>query len=213
MPFDIKEAEMLCSFALTAVVNVAPKRAPCHHYYATSSHLGTPWTSSNRYENGKAGTIALKVAVIGSFRKHYAAVREAISTFRAAGWTVTSPSGSEVLEPGIEFVRFETDDASQSDAEVQSVTLARIFDADIVYVVAPAGYVGRTTCYEIGRLIQAGRSVYFSEHPDDLPIRVPSRFVANAARLVEMGGAQLDLKGIYAEGDDFLVTTERGLIK
>ena len=79
------------------------------------------------------------VAVIGSFktRENYRAVLSSIAAFRNEGWTVISPSGSPVIEPDIDFVRFETDDASLSDAEVQTRTLGRIMAADLTYVAAP----------------------------------------------------------------------------
>ena len=153
------------------------------------------------------------VAIIGSFKTlaRYGAVLEAIAAFRDGGWTVTSPAGSRVLEPGIDFVRFETDSPDMSDAEVQSTTLERIMSANLAYVTAPDGYVGRTTCYEIGRLIQADRPVFFSEMPLDLPVRIDPAFVAAAAALAR------DLKGreipkLFETGDDPSSITERRLI-
>ncbi len=154
----------------------------------------------------------VKVAVIGSFRKHYAAVLEAIRTFGDSGWTVTSPSGSDVLDSEIEFVRFESDDPVLSDAEVQSVTLERIFSADVTYVVAPEGYVGRTTCYEIGRLIQAQRPVYMSHRPDDLPIRVAERFVLSPADLVGTVNGGGEFETMHEVGDDLIAQTERRML-
>lgn len=155
----------------------------------------------------------MKVAVIGSFRKHYDDVLACMRCFADAGWTVTSPVGSEVLEPGIDFVRFASDDPGLSDEEVQTVTLERIFSADAVYVVAPDGYVGRTTCYEIGRLIQAGRPLYFSQHPVDLPIRVAERFVATPKLFVETVEDGGGLRRMHDDLDDLLSQTERGLIR
>lgn len=127
-----------------------------------------------------------RIAVIGSFRKHYNSVLEAIEVFQTAGLEVTSPLGSDVLEPGIPFVRFTTDSTSDDDPTVQSVTVRRIFQAELVYVVAPSGYIGRTTCYEIGRLIEAEIPIYFSHIPDDLPIFVPSEFVLDPVHVVEL---------------------------
>lgn len=127
--------------------------------------------------------MAHSVAIIGSFRQHYATVLGVIRIFREAGWTVTSPAGSDVLEPGIEFVRFSTDHPDHSDAYVQTTTLLNILEAEIVYVVCPEGYVGRTTCYEVGRLRQACVPLYFSEYPVDLPILVPASHVVEASQL------------------------------
>jgi hypothetical protein len=103
--------------------------------------------------------------------------------FIDAGWDVRSPQSVSVLVAGIPFVRFDTDPAAWGDPAVQTRTLHRILSSDVTYVVAPDGYVGRTTSYEIGRVIQADRPLYFSDAPKDLPIAIPSRAVAKAAIL------------------------------
>ena len=128
----------------------------------------------------------VSVAVIGSFRQHYDRVLGAVHTFRDAGWTVTSPLGTEIIELGIEFVRFTSDRPVWDDPTVQSIALHRILRADLVYVVAPDGYVGRTTCYEIGRIVQANRPLFFSEHPKDLPLAVPAERVHEAPAVVAL---------------------------
>ena len=124
------------------------------------------------------------VAIIGSFRQHYEQVLEAWQTFVAAGLIVTSPKGDPIVMPGIPFVRFTSDNEKHSDPMVQTIALHRIMSASFTYVVAPDGYVGRTTCYEIGRLLQAGLPVYFSQIPEDLPLRVPPAHLASPAELV-----------------------------
>lgn len=125
------------------------------------------------------------VAVIGSFRReNYDKVVETINAFRAAGLVVKSPSGDEIVS-GVEFVRFASDKQDASDAEIQTATLENIFDADAVYVVTgPHGYVGKTTCYEIGRIVQRKQPIYFFEYPDDLPVHIPPAHVAEPAEFV-----------------------------
>jgi hypothetical protein len=125
-----------------------------------------------------------RIAIIGSFRQHYDVVLTAIGMFREAGLEVTSPLGAEIIKPDIDFVRFTSDPEGDDDPTVQSVTLRRIFSADMTYVVAPEGYVGRTTCYEIGRLVQARTPVYFSERPNDLPLNVSDRWIATPKEVV-----------------------------
>ena len=110
------------------------------------------------------------IAIIASFRRMMPEVAQARAIFVRAGLIVRSPLHDEPLDPGEKFVRFVSDDGS--DAYVQSVALHRIMGADLVYVVATEGYVGRTTCYEIGRLVQAGLPMVFSQRPLDLPIHV-----------------------------------------
>lgn len=148
------------------------------------------------------------VAIIGSFKQHYRIVLDAWRTFMDAGWHVTSPLGDPIVEEGIPFVRFSSDEVSWDDPEVQTVALHRILRADVVYVVAPGGYVGNTTCYEIGRIIQADRPIYFSARPDDLPILVPDDRVTTPAQLVE-----LVPRPLYADVTSRAAERERALVR
>lgn len=130
-------------------------------------------------------TILSKIALIGSFRApNYPRVRTCIELFVGAGLQVVSPAGTPIVRGG-QFVRFATDSTSLSDVEIQTVTLGRIFSADAVYVVTGSnGYVGRTTCYEIGRVVQRRQPIYFSEVPDDLPVHIPVEHVATPEAFV-----------------------------
>jgi hypothetical protein len=126
------------------------------------------------------------IAIIGSFRQFYEPVLDAWREFTRRGLVVTSPLGTAIVEEGIPFVRFESDAPDLDDAEVQTVAMHRIMRADATFVVAPGGYIGRTTCYEVGRLLQAGRPTYFSAQPLDLPVRVPSSHVITAGGLADL---------------------------
>lgn len=131
----------------------------------------------------------LSVAIIGSFRTHYKAVLESVSLFNKAGLIITTPAGDRVIEPGVQFVRFESNDPKRSDVEIQTEAVYNILRADFVFVVAPEGYIGRTTCYEIGRVIQARKPIYFSEHPLDLPIQVPDSHIQSASLIANKAAA------------------------
>ena len=126
-----------------------------------------------------------KLAIIGSFRRpNYPKVRSTIEAFRLAGLHVTSPAGTAITT-GEEFVRFESDPEDRSDVQIQTETLQRIFSADAVYVITgPNGYVGKTTCYEIGRVIQRQQPVFFDDFPDDLPVYIPPAYVVSPADFV-----------------------------
>lgn len=152
-----------------------------------------------------------RVALIGSFKQHYSHVLGAHDTFRSAGWTVTSPLGDPIIEEGIDFVRFGSDPPDWDNPMVQTVALHRILRADVVYVLAPGGYVGRTTCYEIGRIIQADRPIYFSEQPDDLPIDVPDDNVVSPQRLVDLAVAGR-VAPLYANAQGGNAGLERDLV-
>jgi len=121
--------------------------------------------------------------IIGSFRQHYELILQAVNFFKKCGIVVLSPLGSNIIEAGIGFVRFTSDLREKTDEIIQAITLTKLFLSTAVYVVAPQGYVGRTTCYEIGRIIQIRKPLYFSEHPLDLPIRIPTSHVVTAEQL------------------------------
>lgn len=125
-----------------------------------------------RARHAPESVAAPSVAIIGSFRQHYDQVLDLIGLFDGVGIRVTSPKRSRILVPDEEFVRFELDDPDSSDVEIQYLALIEILSADAVFVLCPNGYVGRTTCYEIGRVHQSAIPVYYSERPQDLPIPV-----------------------------------------
>lgn len=154
------------------------------------------------------------VAVIGSFRKYNSEIQAVCDEFRGAGLIVTSPQDATVLEPGIPFVRFRKDDADWSDQEIQALALHRIMRADLVYVVAPQGYVGRTTCYEIGRIVQRGRPVYFSAPPNDLPIHVPEESVVPPDTLIAaIRSPAWHPTWLFDQAPQRIVQLERGLLE
>lgn len=112
------------------------------------------------------------VAIIGSFQKYYNDILGIIETFKQAGLCVLSPKESYIDGRIEDFVLFGSDRKDYSPAEIQMITLERIVDADTVYVYNPNGYVGKTTCYEIGFCLSKRKPMYFFEYPDDLPIPV-----------------------------------------
>ena len=94
--------------------------------------------------------MAHTVAIIGSFQKYYNEILNVIQIFKKEGLYVLSPKESYINGKIDDFVIFESDRKDFSPAEIQMITLDKIIKADIVYVYNPNGYVGKTTCYEIG---------------------------------------------------------------
>jgi|SRR5579859_195514 len=154
-----------------------------------------------------------RIAIIGSFRQNYKEILEAWTVFTEAGLEVTSPKGSPIIGEGIPFVRFQTDALNLNDNDIQSLALHRILRAHLTYVVAPRGYIGNTTSYEIGRVIQAGHALYFSETPKDLPIHVPSSHVIQPKALMALLSASEWQPGwIYDESNNENYQLERELL-
>ena len=121
----------------------------------------------------------LSAGLIGSFRQYYAQVRRAAVELEAAGVVIKSPSIAMIVNPGDSYIRFDSDSPDCSDLLIQAATFDRLFTSDFVYVVAPEGYVGRATCYELGQIHARGIPVFYSEHPDDVPFGVPPWSIAS----------------------------------
>lgn len=153
------------------------------------------------------------VALIGSFRKHMQEIRQIRGLFLSEGIEVTTPQGDEIEDQDEEFVRFREEFEDEDDPTVQSIAMHRILRADATYVIAPEGYVGRTTCYEIGRIVQAARPLYFSQRPKDLPLYVPNGYIVGQDQLARMIlGTEGQLSTLHAEGEERCSVLERGLL-
>ena len=121
--------------------------------------------------------MAYQISVIGSFRKRYEEVVRIVTVLRKMGLNILSPVGSNVCKSIEDFVIFETDNPDYSPEEIQMITLEKILNSDAVYVCDFNGYVGKTTCYEIGFCCSRNRPLYFLEKPKDLPILVDESLI------------------------------------
>jgi len=128
-------------------------------------------------------TLNLSASLIGSFRRHYPQVRHAAAQLEAAGVAIRSPSIAVIVNPGDSYVRFDSDSPDCSDLLIQAATFERLYASDFIYVVAPGGYVGRSTAYELGQIHARGIPVFYSERLDDVPFGAPSWSVASAEDL------------------------------
>lgn len=140
---------------------------------------------NNEDSVSELGRQGLTCSIIGSFRKHYGKVAALIEAFEACNVHVLSPKRSSIVNPLEKFVRLQTDNPQFEPVEIQLIALHRILRSSFVYVLCPAGYVGKTTCYEIGRIHERGVPLYFSERPDDLPIAVPVSTIINPEAIVQ----------------------------
>jgi len=132
------------------------------------------------------------VAIIGSFQRYYKDILVIIDLFKKNGFKVTSPYKSRITESRDGFVIFEADDKSLTDDEIQTDTLRKILNADAVYVYNPkqthdanGGYVGNTTCYEIGILMAKNKPLYYLERPNDLPVPVANSQIVSPQNFID----------------------------
>lgn len=126
----------------------------------------------------------MKISIIGSFRKYYEEIKQIIVLLKKNGFDVLSPRVSEITHSVEDFVIFASDDSKLTPSEIQTDTLNRILKSDIVYVYDPEGYIGRTTCYEIGVIRTTTIPLLFLERPKDLPILVQNYEIMNPSKLI-----------------------------
>lgn len=122
--------------------------------------------------------------VIGSFRKYYGEVVEIIKMFEDNGHTILSPKCSNIIRDEDGFVILASDDSRFTHIDIQTMVFHRAFRSDFVYVWNPNGYVGKTTCYEIGRLIERKIPLYYKEYPVDVPIYIPKGSIITVDELI-----------------------------
>lgn len=134
----------------------------------------------------KYGETLMKISIIGSFRKYYENIKELIVLLKKNDIEVMSPKFSVITHSKDDFVIFASDNMDFSPAEIQTETLNRILKSDIVYVYNPNGYVGRTTCYEIGIIRTTSIPLLFLENPKDLPIMVCNTDIMKPPKLIYM---------------------------
>ncbi len=105
------------------------------------------------------------VSIIGSFRKFYKDICNIINNFTNQGICVVSPKVSEICNQIDDFVVFKYDNPSFNPAEIQMITMEKILNSHAVFVYNPNGYIGKTTCYEIGFCISRSVPIFSLKNP------------------------------------------------
>lgn len=120
-----------------------------------------------------------KIAIIGSFQKkeNYQIMLDIIGNAASHDLTVLSPQGTSITDNRDGFVLFASDNIQLSNEKIQKNTIAKIIQADAIYVVNLDGYIGKTTCYEIGRIVERDIPIYFFDKPLDIPLCITDEFI------------------------------------
>lgn len=126
----------------------------------------------------------MKVSIIGSFRKYHKEINEIILLLQRNKINVLSPKYSEITHSIDDFVVLSSDNHKLTPTEILTDTLNKILKSDVVFVYNPDGYVGRTTCYEIGVIRTTTIPLIFLEKPNDLPIAVSDIEIMKPSKLV-----------------------------
>jgi len=112
----------------------------------------------------------LKIAISGSFRKHFSEIIKLIYKSEEAGIDVLSPKKSKIINPGAEFIFLESDD-TEDQMMLQLRHLEAISQSDALYVCNHDGYMGASTILEMGWALALGKPVYSKEGVDDSTLK------------------------------------------
>lgn len=138
----------------------------------------------------------MDITIIGSFRKYYEEICEIIDTFEKNSIRVLSPKRSYVTEDINGFVLLASDEQNQKPFIIQEHVFENIRKSELVYVWNPDGYLGNSTCYEIGKVMEMGVPIAFKEFPKDLPVRVEETMIKSIQEIIDLshrriGGRQI----------------------
>ena len=95
-----------------------------------------------------------------------------------------SPQKSFIVDDIDGFVILDTDEKNQKPFIIQEHVFENIKKSQIVYVWNPDGYLGNSTCYEIGKITEMKKTIIFKELPKDLPIRIENKMIKNPEELI-----------------------------
>lgn len=112
----------------------------------------------------------IRATVSGSFRQAMSRVQDAVYRLTDAGVHVLSPADPRVVEQFGDFI-FVASDRARTVKVVQSRHLAAIEASDLLWLVAPDGYVGQSGAMEVGFAVSVGTPVFCSAVPVDLTLR------------------------------------------
>ncbi len=163
---------------------------------------------------------AARVTVSGSFRKAMTEVAQAVDQFQTLGCAVLSPADPRVVDAFGEFL-FVASDRLRNIRMVQQRHLAAIQASDLLWIVAPHGYVGSSTAMEIGFAAAVGTPVFSADVPSDLTLRQWVEVVASPAEALARSsrptaaagvGALLDPVGATEQAHRHLEVVTRDLL-
>lgn len=127
----------------------------------------------------------MNITVIGSFKKYYEDICGVIDIMERNDVGVLSPKKSRIVKDIEGFVVLESDDEKSLPHMIQEHVFHSIRKSDFVYVWNPNGYLGNSTCYEIGKIMEMGKPLFFKEVPVDLPVKIDSSQIKDPEELVK----------------------------
>lgn len=128
----------------------------------------------------------MNITIIGSFRKYYSEICSLIDDFEHNGINVLSPTKSYIVKEANGFVLLKSDNNCVNPYQIQQRVFEYAEKSDFIYVWNPNGYIGLTTAYEIGRIVEKGRTIFFKEKVKDLPIFLPDQNIKSPDQIKDL---------------------------
>ena len=107
-----------------------------------------------------------KVAIIGSFGKHYDIIVETAKKFIENGFEVLAPRLDGIRNTKENFI-YLNGDGEKSPKELECDYICNCLEADLVYVCNKDGYIGTTVAFELGMLCAFTQQIFFMEKPKE----------------------------------------------
>jgi hypothetical protein len=128
----------------------------------------------------------MDVTIIGSFRKFYSEICSLIDEFESNGITVLSPKKSYIVNELNGYVILNSDNKLKKPYQIQQRVFECAEKSDFIYVWNPNGYIGVSTAYEIGHIVEMGKTLYYKEIVDDLPIFIPDKNIKSPEQIIAL---------------------------
>lgn len=107
-----------------------------------------------------------KIAILGSFGKHYNLIVEIAKKFIDNGFEILVPNLNGIKKSDQSFLLLEGDE-SNDPKELENEYIKNCLRADLVYVCDKDGYIGTTVAFELGMLSCYNQEIFFMEKPSD----------------------------------------------
>lgn len=120
-------------------------------------------------QDGRQGVDQLAAVLCGSFHRDPSGLCADFEDL-SARFNVLSPRSLDFVDPKASFVRL-ADEMHQSSADIEAGHLEAMRSADLVWLHAPDGYVGRSAAMELGYASAFGIPVFTTEAPSDEALR------------------------------------------
>ena len=112
----------------------------------------------------------MNVSICGSWNRFLTEINDVVQVFKNLDCKVLSPTDTRITSEREGFVYVESD-VFTSIKIIENKHLKAMLRSDLIWLVAPTGYVGSSAALEIGYALAHGKPVYCSSLLSDSTLR------------------------------------------